>query len=194
MSTAILKAAPIHFGPFIVTTQVFHLTPQTYALVNLKPILPGHVLVSPRRVVPRVSDLTATETADLFLTVRRVARLVERVYGASSLNIAIQDGADAGQSVPHVHAHVIPRRAADLESRGGVDVVYEILESEEGDLGRILSEREGEEQGQGQGQGANGGRRRFPKVDNEERRARSLEEMEAEASMLMREMEKLGDD
>ncbi|RAH45660.1 HIT family protein [Aspergillus brunneoviolaceus CBS 621.78] len=183
MSTAILKASPIHFGPFPVTTQVFHLTRYSYALVNLKPILPGHVLISPRRVVPRVADLTPTETSDLFLTVRRVARMVERVYGASSLNIAIQDGVDAGQSVPHVHAHVIPRRARDLEARGGVDAVYELLEGEEGDLNRIL---EGKLE-----KGENGERRRkFPKVDDEDRHPRSLEEMEAEARFLMGEMAK----
>ncbi|KAL5332802.1 HIT-like domain-containing protein [Aspergillus crustosus] len=104
------KGGAIHFGPFLVTPQVFHQTPLSIALVNLKPILPGHVLVSPRRVVPRVSDLTPPETADLFLTVRRVGRMIERVYGATSLNIAIQDGPEAGQSVPHVHAHIIPRR------------------------------------------------------------------------------------
>ncbi|KAE8149122.1 HIT-like domain-containing protein [Aspergillus avenaceus] len=169
---------PIHFGSFVVTTQVFHLTPQTFALVNLKPILPGHVLISPRRVVPRVSDLTASETTDLFLTVRRVGRMIERVYGATSLSIAVQDGVDAGQSVPHVHAHVIPRKRADLDARGGTDKVYEMLDGEEGDLGRHLEERDGR-----------GRRARFPAVDDEERRARSLEEMEAEARMLAGEME-----
>ncbi|GKZ24543.1 hypothetical protein AbraIFM66951_006060 [Aspergillus brasiliensis] len=188
--THILKAAPIHFGPFTVTTQVFHLTPHTYALVNLKPILPGHVLISPRRVVPRVTDLTPTETSDLFLTVRRVARMIERVYGASSLNIAIQDGADAGQSVPHVHAHVIPRKRGDLDSRGGMDAVYEMLDGEEGDL-RDAFPRDGEVE---EGAGGSSRRRRFPRVDNEERKPRSLEEMEGEAWRLAREMEKELDD
>ncbi|KAI2831165.1 hypothetical protein CBS133816_2690 [Aspergillus niger] len=181
--TQILKAGPIHFGPFIVTTQVFHLTPHTYALVNLKPILPGHVLISPRRVVPRVTDLTPTETSDLFLTVRRVARMIERVYGASSLNIAIQDGADAGQSVPHVHAHMIPRKRGDLDDKGGMDAVYEMLDGEEGDLRDVFS-KDGDE----------GRRRRFPRVDNDERKPRSAEEMEGEAWRLAGEMEKELDD
>ncbi|PYI08237.1 HIT-like protein [Aspergillus sclerotiicarbonarius CBS 121057] len=185
--STILKAGPIHFGPFLVTTQVFHLTPHSYALVNLKPILPGHVLISPRRVVPRVTDLTPTETSDLFLTVRRVARMIERVYGASSLNIAIQDGAEAGQSVPHVHAHVIPRRRGDLDHRGGMDAVYEMLDGEEGDLGRVFEKGDGEGEGEGVGVG---GRRRFPKVDDEERKPRGMKEMEGEAWMLAREMEK----
>ncbi|KAL2832915.1 HIT-like domain-containing protein [Aspergillus cavernicola] len=168
----ILKGGPIHFGPFLVTPQVFHQTPLSIALVNLKPILPGHVLISPRRVVSRVSDLTPPETADLFLTVRRVGRMIERVYGASSLNIAIQDGAEAGQSVPHVHAHVIPRRRRDLST---TDAVYDLLDGEEGDLKRGF---EGRERGE------------TLKVDDEERVARGPEEMEAEAAMLAKEMAK----
>ncbi|KAG2413258.1 Bis(5'-nucleosyl)-tetraphosphatase [Aspergillus terreus] len=184
-----LKGAPIHFGPFLVTSQVFYQTPLSFALVNLKPILPGHVLVSPRRVVPRVTDLTPNETTDLFLTVRRVARMIERVHGATSLNIAIQDGVDAGQSVPHVHTHIIPRRKADLDHRGGTDAVYDMLDGEEGDLGRSYAQRDGEDGRRGT-TSAQSRRTNFPAVDNEERKPRSMEEMEAEAAFLAREMKK----
>ena len=85
------------------------------AFVNLKPLLPGHVLVSPLRVAPRLSDLSTDELTDFMLTIRRVSRMLERVYGASALNIAMQDGPDAGQSVPHVHMHLIPRKAMDMD-------------------------------------------------------------------------------
>ncbi|KAK9599481.1 Dinucleoside triphosphate hydrolase [Aspergillus fumigatus] len=181
--SAALKGAQIYFGPFLVTSQVFHLTPLSFALVNLKPILPGHVLVSPRRRVPRVADLTAAETSDLFLTVQRVGRMVERVYGASSLNIAVQDGPEAGQSVAHVHAHIIPRKRADLDHRGGMDAVYDLLDGEEGDLRRAFEE--------GKEEGERRPRAKFPAVDNEGRSPRSMEEMEAEAEMLAREMERM---
>ncbi|KAJ5240279.1 hypothetical protein N7468_004898 [Penicillium chermesinum] len=185
-----LKGAtvPIHFGSFIVTPQVFLQTPLSFALVNLKPILPGHVLVCPRRVVSRVSNLTPAETSDLFLTVRRVSRMIERVYGASSLNIAIQDGVHAGQSVPHVHAHIIPRKAADLDHRGGTDAVYDLLDGEEGDVGKAFRDAQSatpDTPAQDQRTTS-----RFPAVDNEQRKPRSLEEMCAEAHMLANEMEK----
>ncbi|KAF9893783.1 hypothetical protein FE257_009953 [Aspergillus nanangensis] len=197
MSLAI-KGSPIHFGPFLVTSQVFHQTPLSFALVNLKPILPGHVLVSPRRIVPRVTDLTPNETTDLFLTVRRVARMIERVYGATSLNIAIQDGAEAGQSVPHVHTHIIPRKKADLDFRGGTDAVYDMLDGEEGNLGKVYREEMGESREKDKEEGyqlmADGHRQRrrsrFPAVDNEQRKPRSMQEMEAEATFLAAEMEK----
>lgn len=129
--------------------------------------------------------------------------MVERVYGASSLNIAIQDGVDAGQSVPHVHTHVIPRKGRDLDHRGGTDAVYELLDGKEGDIGRAQREFgtgvEGKDAGsvigevrrQQEDDAKSGGRRtRFPAVDDRERKPRSMEEMEAEAEMLAREMEK----
>lgn len=141
--------------------------------------------MSPRRVVPRLADLTAPEAADLFLTVQRVGKMIERVYSASSLNIAIQDGTDAGQSVEHVHTHVIPRRRRDLDHRGGTDAIYEMLDGEEGDIGRV--QKEILEQGHGQ---VTERRSRFPAVDDEARKPRTMEEMEAEAEMLAKEMEK----
>jgi len=156
-------------------TQVFHITPLSFALVNLKPLLPGHVLVCPARRVARFNDLTTSEVTDLFQTVQRVSRMVERVFGASALNIAIQDGADAGQSVAHVHAHVIPRKGGDLEK---TDDVYRLLESE--DIGRGLRERDGIEARE---------RGRFPAVDaDEDRKPRSEEAMRKEAEWLFEEM------
>ena len=57
----------IQFAQFVVTTQVFYVSKLSAALVNLKPILPGHSLVIPRRNVPRYTDLSSEEVADLFL-------------------------------------------------------------------------------------------------------------------------------
>lgn len=145
------------------------------------------MLVSPRRRVPRVADLTPDEATDLFLTVRRVGRMVERVYSASSLNIAIQDGVDAGQSVPHVHTHIIPRRRSDLDHKGGTDAVYQLMNGEEGDIGRFQWQMMEEMARQ---EGEQGRRTGFPAVDNDARKPRSMEEMEAEAAMLAKEMEK----
>ncbi|KIW03178.1 uncharacterized protein PV09_05405 [Verruconis gallopava] len=173
---------PIHFGKFVVTNSVFHLTPLSFAIVNLKPILPGHVLVSPRRVVARFADLTPDEVCDLFLTAQRVSRTVGRVYGASALNIAIQDGADAGQTVPHVHAHIIPRRRADLDHRGGADKIYEMMDGPEGDVGAHLRESE-------EAAAAADGRARLKVDADEDRKPRSEDEMKREAEWLASEIE-----
>jgi len=175
----------VKFGSFVVTNQVFHLTRLSFAIVNLKPLLPGHVLVSPRRVVPRFNDLSVAEVQDLFLTVQRVSRMVERVFSASSLNIAIQDGVDAGQSVPHVHAHIIPRKKDDLEEKGGTDAIYAMMESEDADLSKQLANKEREA---GAGLAEEERKSRFPAVDNDSRKPRSDDEMQKEAERLAEEM------
>ena len=105
--------------------------------------------------------------------------MIERVFKASALNIAIQDGIDAGQSVPHIHAHIIPRSSGDLDDRGGKDAIYSMIEGEEGDLGKQLRKRDNEGQKRG----------RFPAVDAEGRISRTDEEMRQEAEWLAKEME-----
>ncbi|KAL9459046.1 hypothetical protein AB3S75_002434 [Citrus x aurantiifolia] len=108
------------FGPFkIDPRQVFYSTPLSYALVNLRPLLPGHVLVCPRRDAVRFGDLTADETRDLWLTAQTVGTQLESYHKASSLAFAIQDGPQAGQTVPHVHIHIVPRKAASSEENDG---------------------------------------------------------------------------
>jgi bis(5'-adenosyl)-triphosphatase len=124
---------------------------------------------------------------DLFMTVQKVSRMVERVFDASSLNIAIQDGVDAGQSVPHVHAHIIPRRKDDLEEMGGTDAIYDMLESKDADLNKQLREKERAARTELAEEEKKGG---FPAVDNDARKPRSDEEMQKEAAWLAEEMAK----
>ncbi|TKA31447.1 hypothetical protein B0A50_02294 [Salinomyces thailandicus] len=165
----------IHFGSFNVTSQVFHTTAHSFALVNLKPLLPGHILVCPLQPKPLLRDLTATETADLFQTVTRVQKTLRRVYKAEAFNVAVQDGEAAGQSVKHVHCHVIPRKTKD---EGGDDKVHEWLEGKEGDVGRHQAEGSvGEREGGGWAR-------------DEDRKPRGREEMEREAVLLKEEMAK----
>lgn len=102
----------ITFSKFsIEDSQIFYVsqTGLTVAIVNLKPLQPGHVLVIPARVVPLMNDLKPEEVTDLWLTVRHVQAMVQAFYKASASDLGVQDGRDAGQSVPHVHVHVIPR-------------------------------------------------------------------------------------
>lgn len=99
------------FGPWdLYTSQIFYETSLCYGIVNLKPIVPGHVLIIPKRVCVRIADLTSEEMSDLFSVVQRVGPVIEKYYGGDALNIAVQDGKAAGQSVPHVHVHILPRK------------------------------------------------------------------------------------
>lgn len=111
------------FGKHVLhATDIFFRSSLSFGFVNLKPIIPGHVLVSPKRIVPRFADMTTEEVQDLFLAVHKIGPILQQVYGGTSLTIAIQDGADAGQSVEHVHVHVISRKKGDFARN---DDIYE---------------------------------------------------------------------
>ncbi|KAL1507030.1 hypothetical protein AB1Y20_007892 [Prymnesium parvum] len=106
------KPATAHaFSKFpIASEQIFYTSPSglTCAFVNLRPLANGHVLVTPRRIVPRIGMLTDEEYEDLWRSVRDVQKIVEAATGASQSELGVQDGREAGQSVPHVHVHVLP--------------------------------------------------------------------------------------
>eukprot|EP01116_Phalansterium_solitarium_P011264 TRINITY_DN26895_c0_g1_i1.p1 TRINITY_DN26895_c0_g1~~TRINITY_DN26895_c0_g1_i1.p1 ORF type:complete len:165 (+),score=54.70 TRINITY_DN26895_c0_g1_i1:143-637(+) len=119
----------VTFGQFAVqASQVFYRSRLSLGLVNLMPVLKGHVLVIPRRRVMRFKDLTDEEIADLFVATRQISTVIEREYNATALTIAVQDGKEAGQTVSHVHVHVIPRHGNDFPQN---DQVYTELENKE---------------------------------------------------------------
>lgn len=92
------------------SSQIFFESTLCLGIVNIKPIVPGHVLIIPKRVEDRVTNLTSEEYFDLFSCARIIGPKLEEHYGAQALNIAIQDGKASGQSVPHVHIHILPRK------------------------------------------------------------------------------------
>jgi len=114
------------FGRFkIATSQIFYKSKHSFGMVNLRPLVPGHVLVVSNRVAPLLSDLEEDEYDDLWKTTRKVQDVLKQQYKCDAFNVAVQDGAGAGQSVPHVHVHVLPRCQGDLEYN---DEIYDMLE------------------------------------------------------------------
>lgn len=86
------------------------------------------MLVSTKKERARYTDLKPDEITDLWLTVQRVQKAVESEYNAKSSTLTIQDGKDAGQTVPHVHVHIIPRTPGDFDRNDEVyDKVYKLL-------------------------------------------------------------------
>ncbi|ETV78011.1 hypothetical protein, variant [Aphanomyces astaci] len=103
------------FGPYpIRQSEVFYTSTLSVGLVNLKPIVPGHVLVIPKRRVARFLDLDGDEVADLWHAAQHVAKRLQAHYNAEAYTFSIQDGAVAGQTVPHCHIHVLPRHMHDF--------------------------------------------------------------------------------
>lgn len=85
------------------------------------PVSPGHSLVIPKRHVGSFFEVTAAERAALLALLDKAKDLVEQDHMPAGYNIGINDGAAAGQTVPHLHIHLIPRYTGDqADPRGGV--------------------------------------------------------------------------
>jgi diadenosine tetraphosphate (Ap4A) HIT family hydrolase len=85
------------------------------------PVSEGHCLVIPKRHVISIDDLTDSELKDLYTVLKQTKIMLCEVYQPDGFNIGINEGEAAGQTVPHLHIHLIPRYEGDVECpRGGV--------------------------------------------------------------------------
>lgn len=85
------------------------------------PVSPGHALIIPRRHVASFFDLTKDEQQDMLKLADSVKRIVDEKYHPDGYNVGINVGEAAGQSIFHVHMHLIPRYKGDVSNpRGGV--------------------------------------------------------------------------
>lgn len=85
------------------------------------PVAEGHTLVTPRRHVASIYQLPESDQAGIWDLVRAVREDLSSTHRPDGFTIGINDGPAAGQTVPHGHVHVIPRRAGDVtDPRGGI--------------------------------------------------------------------------
>lgn len=85
------------------------------------PVNTGHTLIIPKRHVANYFDLTDQEKSALWSMADYCKSIIDRLYSPDGYNIGINIGTAAGQSVPHVHLHLIPRYSGDTPNpRGGV--------------------------------------------------------------------------
>jgi len=86
-------------------------TKKSIAFLDTFPLSRGHTLVIPKNHYEKVQDITDMDNIDLFNTVHKVISKVDKLTGATLL--AIHNGKDSGQEIPHVHIHLIPRQSTD---------------------------------------------------------------------------------
>ncbi len=93
-----------------------------YAIRDGNPVTPLHTLIIPRRHVESFFDLHGGERNAIFALLDEMKTDIQHKDGTvEGFNIGVNNGEVAGQSVPHVHVHLIPRRRGDVENpRGGV--------------------------------------------------------------------------
>jgi histidine triad (HIT) family protein len=83
--------------------------PDVVAFLDVQPLADGHVLVVPRAHAASVEDLTPAAADALFRSVVRLAGPVRTALGAAGTTIGINNGEATGQTIPHVHVHIVPR-------------------------------------------------------------------------------------
>ncbi len=84
---------------------------ETIAFLDIHPLFPGHVLVAPKSHAVTLTDLPPSAVGPLFEKVQLLAKAVESAVEADGTFVAINNR--IGQTVPHLHVHVVPRRRRD---------------------------------------------------------------------------------
>ena len=86
-------------------------TENSIAFLDVFPVSRGHTLIIPKNHHEKVQDMEESDSADLFNTVRNVISKVDKITGSTLL--AVHNGKESGQEIPHVHVHLIPRKLSD---------------------------------------------------------------------------------
>ena len=84
-------------------------TDSEIAFLDIMPCAEGHTLVIPKLEVKRLEDLPESEALSLMRTMQHVAKAVSAAFDGIDYNLILNNGANAGQEVEHVHFHVLPR-------------------------------------------------------------------------------------
>ncbi|KAF5050545.1 AP-4-A phosphorylase [anaerobic digester metagenome] len=85
------------------------------------PVSPGHALIIPHRHVSSLFDLTDEECESVWKLLQSAKKLIETKYRPDGFNVGVNIGQAAGQTIEHLHIHLIPRYRGDMsDPRGGV--------------------------------------------------------------------------
>ena len=82
------------------------------AFLDAFPVTKGHTLVIPKTHYGKIQDMSQHDSTDLFRVVYEVVSKIDKITGSTLL--AIHNGKESGQEIPHVHVHLIPRQSNDL--------------------------------------------------------------------------------
>lgn len=88
------------------------------AIYDIAPILPGHSLIIPKQHLKSIHDLTTEQLNEFFQFGREVTRKLSIFFKAEAFDWIIQENEEAGQSIPHLHLHIILRTKNDLPNAG----------------------------------------------------------------------------
>ena len=94
-----------------IPTKILSKTTNSIAFLDAFPLTKGHTLVIPKTHHEKIQDMTPEESSDLFSMVHKIISKVDKLSGSTL--VAVHNGRDAGQEIPHVHVHLVPRSSGD---------------------------------------------------------------------------------
>ena len=94
-----------------IPTKIITQTENSIAFLDAFPLTKGHTLVIPKNHHDKIQNMSQEENQDLFSTVHKVLSKVDNLTGSTL--VAVHNGKDAGQEIPHVHVHLVPRSPND---------------------------------------------------------------------------------
>jgi len=101
-----------------IKNSVFWESDNFMALYNIAPILPGHSLIISKKHLISVLDLSDNLLSEMMLFAKRVTGVLLEAYQSDSFNWSVQDNDVAGQTVSHLHLHIVPRLKGDMTEPG----------------------------------------------------------------------------
>lgn len=77
------------------------------------PITPGHLLICTKRHISKIDDLSNEELKAIKNLIVRLKNTLTKIFSSEGFNIALNEGQNAGQSIDHLHIHIVPRKTGD---------------------------------------------------------------------------------
>lgn len=118
-----------------IPTRIVKETMHSMAFLDAFPLTKGHTLVIPKNHHVKIQDMSNEENSDLFSLVHKVIQNVDKLTGATL--VAIHNGKEAGQEIPHVHVHLVPRSADD--SAGAIHSMFTPVKFSDSEIEEIYN-------------------------------------------------------
>ena len=83
------------------------------AMLDISPVFPGHMLVLPKKHVLNIEEVSEEDLSALIIVVKKMGLLLKDKLGYGGYNVTENNDSVSGQTVPHLHFHVIPRQSGD---------------------------------------------------------------------------------
>jgi bis(5'-adenosyl)-triphosphatase len=118
----------------IVNSESVYTNRYFFVLYNIRPTVPGHVLLIPKRHVEHITELDSEEMRYMHAALKAVIPVLLKEYDAddSSYNLIIQAGKYSGMSIRHLHMHIIPRNKTDRYQKRNNALYTDIERSRKG--------------------------------------------------------------